>query len=104
MTFTLDIYNAASKLASHMGYKEMNTDDFAKFAKCVFIVKPLENGVGSKLKVYGVKTIDNGVKKFIFYCADYGFDRFHTVTTRENPLKVRQNGDATLVGSKVVGW
>ncbi len=100
----MTLYNATMKLANHIGFKVRDTDDFVEIVKNVFLVKPLENSVGSTLQVYGVKTIYNGVKTFTFYCADYGCDRFKSVITCENPSKVRQCGDATLVGSKVIGW
>lgn len=92
---TYAMYNAINKLANHLGITLSEKD--------VHLIKPLE-GRGSSLNVYGVATIHNGIKTLTFYCADYGCDRFKSVAFNEQHIKIRQCGDATLVGSKVIGW
>lgn len=74
-------------------------DFLGEIPKNLGFVKCWENCDPKKARnVYYNVYKHNGVYKFIFYCGDYGYDRFKSVTVAYNKkAKVRQYGEITLI-------
>jgi hypothetical protein len=95
------MYMATQKLAEHIGIPLSEEN--------VHRVKPLENAKCKSLVVYGVAIRETNAVRLHFYwpspnMKDGMFQSIRLTNNEYRCAKVRQYGDATLVGTKMVSW
>lgn len=95
---TYEMFMATQNLASHIGVTLHEGD--------VHIVKPLEGSKCKHLTIYGVAIHEGNKTKLYFYwpSPNHRDGMFRSTTLYNKHIKVRQHGDATLVGNQVIAW
>ena len=91
-------YLATQQLAKHIGISLRESD--------VHIVRPLEGTTCKHLVVYGVAIREGNQTRLYFYWSspNHREGMFRSTILHNSHLKVRQHGDATLVGNQVIAW